>query len=157
MRDIVLQPRQLLGPERSHAPVGKVDGVDQRDEMGAVGIETIPAVALRALAEAVEERAGVGAVDDVMLARDEMNRQVEFTEQLLRDVELFGGREMRDIAGVDDEIGLYRQRAHLGDRCFQRADDVGVCLLLEADMCVADLEETARLDRRRVARLGRGR
>src|SRR5439155_14713539 len=56
-------------------------------------------------------------------------------------VELRDFREVRDIAGMDHERRPDRQRLDLADRLFERAIDVRIGRLIEADMAVADLQE----------------
>ena len=48
---------------------------------------------------------------------------------------------MRDVAGVDHEGGLLRDRLDVGDRLFQRALGVRIGRLVEAHVAVADLQE----------------
>ena len=63
-------------------------------------------------------------------------------------------RELADVAGVDDEVGLARHRGDPGDRLAVGGARVGVDRRLgEADMAVADLHEAERPGRPR----GRGR
>ncbi len=57
------------------------------------------------------------------------------------EVELFGLREMRDVARVNRQRGPDRHRVDPLDRLFERARDVGIGFLVEADMRVADLQE----------------
>ena len=52
-----------------------------------------------------------------------------------------GFRQMCDVAGVDHEGRLPRQRFDLADRLLERGDRVRVGGLVEADMAVADLQE----------------
>ena len=63
---------------------------------------------------------------------------------LLGVVELGRLRQMGDVAGVDHEGRLDRQRLDLVDGFFQRAERIGVGRLVEADMAVADLQEGER-------------
>src|ERR1700751_1180907 len=63
---------------------------------------------------------------------------------------------MRDIARVDDERGLLGEAVDDVDRAVERADDVRICLLVEADVAVADLHEE-RLSESRSAPLVSGR
>jgi hypothetical protein len=48
---------------------------------------------------------------------------------------------MGDIAGVNDEGRLDRERTDLVQRFLERAEGVRVRRLVEADMAVADLQE----------------
>ena len=51
---VVLQPLELFVAERTKAVALQVHHVHQADEVHAVGVEAVPAVALGALAEAVQ-------------------------------------------------------------------------------------------------------
>ena len=53
----------------------------------------------------------------------------------------FGLRQMADIAGVNDESRPLRQRVDISDCAAQAAYDVGVRVLVEADVRVTDLDE----------------
>jgi hypothetical protein len=66
-------------------------------------------------------------------------------EHLLGIVELIVPRELRDIAGMDDEVGLDRQRLHLRDRFEEGCARIGIGRLVEADVAVAQLDEGERL------------
>ena len=58
---------------------------------------------------------------------------------------------MRDVAGVNHEGRLLRQRSGLGDRFFERGQRIRIRRLLEADMAVGNLQE-----RKAARRLGVG-
>src|ERR1700730_15770749 len=49
---------------------------------------------------------------------------------------------MGHVAGMDDESGLDRQVLDFVDRLFERANGVWIGRLVEADMTVADLQES---------------
>ena len=84
------------------------------------------------------------AVEHVMLAGDEEHRQAGFLQDLVGVVELVVARELRDVAGMDDEIRLFAKRLHLGDSFAEGRAGVGIGRLVEADMAVADLQEGER-------------
>src|SRR5947209_8619131 len=109
--------------------------------MHAAMIEAVPAGALAALAEAIEECLAAVRVEHVVLARDEEHRQRQLLEHLLGVVEFLVAGELRHVAGVDDEIGLVGQRLHLGDRLAKGRARVGVRRLVEPDVAVAQLDE----------------
>src|SRR6185312_1252895 len=95
---IALEPFELLRPEIAQAARLQVEHVDERHEMDAALIEAVPAI-LAHLAEALEIRPAI--VDErVVLAGNEMRVELGGIEELLRRLELFGLREMADIAGV---------------------------------------------------------
>jgi hypothetical protein len=62
-------------------------------------------------------------------------------EDLPRGIKLVGLREVRDIAGMDDEGGLIGQSVDGMDGVRQRAADVVVRGAREAKMAVADLNK----------------
>ena len=76
-----------------------------------------------------------------MLAGDVVDGEPGAADHLCGIVELIGLGEMGDVAGVDHEGRLLRQRADLGDRLLKRRQRVRVGRLVEADMAVADLQE----------------
>src|SRR5262249_10287323 len=76
------------------------------------------------------------------LARDEVDAiDVELAEQLLRLVEFRRLGQVRDVAGMNDELRALRQSIYVRDGAAQRADHVGICLLVESKVCGADLYE----------------
>ena len=88
-----------------------------------------------------------------MLAGHVMNVEPGLRDDLVGVVELRCRRQMADVAGVDHEGGLGRQRIDLGDALLKRAERIGIRRLeVEADMAVADLQERqpARFLRRRL-------
>ena len=142
--EIGLQPGELIGSEIAHAPRLEIDDVDEADEVSAARIEGIPAVALGALAVAIEIELAI-VVENVVLAGHIMHVEPGLADDLVGRIELGGLRKVADIAGVDHEGRLGRQSIHLGDRLGQRAIGVRVRGLVEADMAVAELEEAERL------------
>ena len=62
-------------------------------------------------------------------------------QNLLHLVELSRFRQMRDVAGVQHELGRNGQRVDLRDRGLQRSNHVGIRGLVEAHVAVADLHE----------------
>src|SRR5690349_17759180 len=113
MRDIIADPGDLIGAEAAETTRIQMHDVDERDEVHARLIETVPAVAARVRAEAVQKFTTVTRVLRVMFTRHEMNWHIEFAQNLLGVVELLGRREVGNVAGMDDEIGLTRQRTDL--------------------------------------------
>ena len=109
--------------------------------MHALVVERVPAAAGRALAEAFEVSRLGGGIEDVVLARRVMRVEPGLADQLMRVVEFLGLGEMGDVAGVQHEGGLGRQRLDLANRLFQRGARVRIGGLGEADMAVGDLHE----------------
>jgi hypothetical protein len=56
-------------------------------------------------------------------------------------IELFGFRKMRDVAGVDCKGRQPGECIHQIDGTVERSSDVGICVLVESDMRIADLHE----------------
>ena len=118
----------------------QVDDIDQTDEVHAVGIEAVPAVAMRPLAVMIEVALAV-VFQDVVLTGHGIDLQIGRAQQLRAGVELLGRGKMSDIAGVDQEGGLVFHRGHMTQCLLEGAGDVGVHRLVEAQMTVADLRE----------------
>src|SRR5581483_7486300 len=102
--------------------------------------EAPPAETLRLLAVALAEGLRVVALG-VVLAGDVMDVGLDALQDLARRVELGGLREVRDVARVEHEVGRLREGVDLLDRLLDRDGRVGVRLLVEAEVSVADLDE----------------
>ena len=102
-----LEPGELLVAEDSEALVDALAGdVDQADEVDAVVVEAVPALALGPLAEPLEVLRPVA--DDVVLAwHVEDLVDLDPLEDLGDGVELLGRREVGEVAGVDQEVGSF--------------------------------------------------
>src|SRR5262249_55577418 len=137
----LLQPLQLLAAEVAEAAGLQVDDVDQPDEVRSLVVEAVPAGAPGPLAVAGAVLPAVVA-EDVVLAGDvEDLLHARALEHLVAGVELLRFRQVRDVAGVDQEVGRRLEGVDAGDRLPERAGDVGVLRLVEADVAVADLRE----------------
>jgi hypothetical protein len=62
-------------------------------------------------------------------------------EHLLRQIELGRLRQMRNVAGVNEEGGLLGHPVQHCDGLIESAIDIRVRILVETDVCVADLNE----------------
>src|SRR5207248_549858 len=113
----------------------------EADEVHAAAVERIPTVAGRSLSIAAEIRLPVVGRDIVLAGNVEDPPRLERSQNLCGGVELPGLRELRDVAGVQHERRSLWQRVQLCDGVLQRADDIGVRLLVEPDVAVADLRE----------------
>src|ERR1043166_4389899 len=168
---VSLKPRELLRAEVAEALAPahddragrragrRAEDVVQSDEGDAAVVEAAPAAPLRALAEASEELRAV-VCENVVLAGDVEDLAGPRALQDLRQrVELFGLREVCEIARVQEEGGRLRERVDLVNHFLERARDVLVRLLLEADVRVAQLHEGERAARagERVSAAGRQR
>jgi hypothetical protein len=131
----------------------QIDDIDQRHEMHALPVEAVPAAVAGLAAEAFVKQGAGRVVQDVVLAGNEMDGSgLQSAQELLGGVEFGRFRQMADVAGVDDEIGLPGQPVDLGDGGLQGPGAVGIGLLGKADVAVADLHE----GHRAVSSLGGG-
>src|SRR3984957_2312190 len=140
MLHVVLEPLELIMAEIAKPVALQVHHVHQADEVHAVRLEAVPAVALGALAEAVQVAFAV-LLQDVVLARDGVHRQLGAAAKLCRGIELRRLGKMRYIAGMDHECRLLRQLANVIQRLLQGRRHVRIGRLVEAKMTVADLHE----------------
>src|SRR5581483_8818790 len=138
--DVGFQPLELLGAKIAKTAGFQVDDIDQADEMHAVGVEAVPAGALGALAVAFLVEFLV-RIEEIVFAGHVMHIELRLRDDPVGVVELLRRRQVADVAGVDHERRLGRQRVHPGDGLFQRAERVRIGGLVEADMAVADLQE----------------
>ncbi len=152
MGDVVLQPGQLRLAQGPHATVAQAHHIDQSDEVRAASVEAVPAVAFGPLAEAPQERPGIGPAKDVVFSRNKVDRQADLGQHRLGGVELVGSGQVGDVAGMQHEGGLDRKGADLGHGFAQGGDRVGIGGLLEADVAVTDLHEVQGSALRRLGR-----
>src|SRR6185437_11317884 len=138
--EIGLDPFELLVAEATHAAALEIGDIDQAHDVHAVAVKRIIARALGAAAVALFVDLDLG-IDDVVLARHVMHVELGLRDNLIGVVEFRRLGQMRDVAGMDHESGLYRNRLDLADRLFQRALGVRVGRLVEAHMAVSDLQE----------------
>ena len=89
--------------------------------MNALVIEALPTPPMRALPETLQVLLAVIA-RHIVLAGDikHLRCRSDFKE-LVQRVELLGLRQMRQIAGMDDQVRLLLERVDLRDRRLQRA------------------------------------
>src|SRR5260221_8946081 len=136
---VVLEPGELGRTEAGEAAGLEVHDVDQPDEVDALAVEAVPAIALRPLAMA--GLVGSAPIQPVMLAGNVANLAVGALDDLFGGVELPGLGEMADIAGMDQESRLGRQLADPPERGRQGLVRMRIGILVEADMGIADLDE----------------
>ena len=97
---IIFEPLQLFVAQRSQSTRLKVHDVHQPNEMHAFLVEAVPARALAAFGEAVQEVFSV-VVQDVMFAGDIENvLRLGSFQNLLDGIEFLRFRKMTDVAGV---------------------------------------------------------
>ena len=108
--------------------------------MRAERIEAVP-LAIGRSVEALEEVPAI--VDEhVVLTWHVVSVEACGADDLPSSIEFLGLRQVRHIAGVQHEQpAAARQGAHFLDRRAERCVRVGVRVLVEADMAIADLDE----------------
>ena len=137
---VLFEPFELLGAET--ASLGRLERqhIDQPDKMHPALVEAVPAAGLLLGGKPLEELLAVVA-DHVVLAGDVMDVLLDRLQDLGGGIELGRLREMRDVAGVEHHCRLFRQFGDAVERRLQGGVRIGVGLLVEADMAVADLDE----------------
>ena len=91
---VVREPGELLVADIAEPAGLEIDDVDEPDEMHAVGIEAVPAGALRAAPVAFAVELDL-LVDDVVLARHVMHVEAGLRDDAVGIVELGRLRQMR--------------------------------------------------------------
>src|SRR5262249_15285393 len=109
--------------------------------MHTVGVKTVPARALGPATIAFAVKLTLILVDDVVFARHIVHIEPRVRNNAIGIVELRRFRQMRDVARVDHERRLDRQRFHSPDRFFERALGIRIGGLVETHVTVADLQE----------------
>ena len=136
-----VDPGELIGAEGAEAAWLELQYVDQRDEVHAGVIETVIALVVGCLAEAVEVF-GDGRVGGVVLARYGVHLGgTQAREHLLRQIKFGGLGQVSDVAGVDDERRLLGIPFTMSMVWVEGSVDVGIRFLIEADVRIADLHE----------------
>ena len=139
--DVLLEPFKLFVAKRAQPPGLQVDDIDEADEVHAALIEAVPPGSLCALAKSLQVTLAV-VFEDIVFAGNVKHRQRQLGQHLLQRVELGRLRQMREITGVQHERGLFWCRLDLRHRRPQRRGDISVRRFVEADMTVADLDES---------------
>ena len=139
--DILGKPLELLIPQHAKPAGLKVHHVDQADKVHATMREALPSRAARAFAVAIQILLGLVA-EHIMLAGN-VKRLLHLRAFAdLRDgIEFFGLGKMRQISGVQEQVGPARERVDSIDRDPQCAGHILVDLLAKADVAVADLRK----------------
>ena len=138
---ILLEPLELVLPERADAARLEGQDVHEPHEVDALVVEALPALAHRPPAVSVQVfLAAVG--EDVVLARDvEHSADPDALERLGERVEGAGFLTVSQISGVQHELGRGPQRVDAVDGLLQASQHVLVGLAVESDVGVADLDE----------------
>ena len=140
---IGFQPLQLILAQRAQAVLLDVHHVHETDEVNAIMVETIPALAFGVFSEAVEIGFAIVA-GDIMFAGHVKNLLGFYgLHQLVNGVEFICAGQMGKIARMQDKIRRDRHRVDARNRLLERANHVLVDrFLVEADVRVADLHKT---------------
>ncbi len=138
VRQILVEPGQLIGPQIPHAARLEVVHIVERNKMHAILVEAVPAI--RGIwGEAIVKGAAI-IFQQIMFAGDVMCGEAGAANDLVGGIELISARQMGNIAGVEQQ-GRARFRAHRlhrGGECRGRIHVRGVG---ETDMAIADLHE----------------
>ncbi len=146
---VVLQPRQLRGAKAGFLAGFEIEDIDQGNKMHALQIEAVPAIALGALAIALEIGLAGAFIEDVVLTRHIADRKL--AQQLSGGIELGRPRQVGDVAGMEDQRRHFGQGQNLVARLDQCLDRLRVGFLVKADVAVAQLGKQQRPGRLRLA------
>src|SRR5579864_5432047 len=103
MFDVILQPLQLIAPERPESSGLEIQHIHQADKMHAVLVEAVPARAARFSSKTLEELLSI-VVQHVVLSGDvEDFFRLGAFKNLLDGVKFLRLRQMADVAGVQNE------------------------------------------------------
>jgi hypothetical protein len=138
---VIVEPGELFGPERSEAVFLQIDDIDERNKMHAVVVESIPAAARRAFAETLEIGLLSGRIDDVVLAGRVVHIEPGCSNKLMSVVEFLRLGQMGDVARVQHEGGLCLHSLDFVDRLFESRPRVGIGGLGESDVAVGNLDK----------------
>jgi hypothetical protein len=119
-----------------------LDAVVETDEMHALVVEALPGLAAGGFAEAFEIQFAVVAGDVVFAGDIEHFLLTKAFEDLVEGVEFGGLGKVGEVAGVENQVRLADGGVDLVDGHLQGTVDVGVGRLVEADVAVADLNES---------------
>jgi hypothetical protein len=139
--DVFLKPFELLGAEIAQSTCLEVQHIDQADEMSTVLIKAVPAIALGPLAETLVKHLAVVAENIMLTGNVKDLVGFETLERFGKSVELFGLRELREVARVKNERWGRWQRVDLGNRFAQGCGHIWIGILIKSDVAVADLHE----------------
>jgi hypothetical protein len=134
------EPIHLLGADLAEA--SELDAVVEANEVDALVVKTLPRFARGSLAEALKVHlASVGS--GVVFAGDiEHLLLAQPFEDLIQGVEFGSLGLVGEVAGVENQLRLVDRRVDLADSDLQGAVYVGNSRPIEADVAVADLDES---------------
>ena len=139
--DVLLKPFELLRAYEAEPAGFEIGDIDEADEMDAALIKRVPAAPLGVFAVALEVGFAGAFIDDVVLTRHVVHVEPAAADKLLGVVELCRFRKMRDVAGVQHEGRLVRDRLNPVDGFFQRIDGMRISGFVEADVAIGNLQE----------------
>src|SRR5579872_6028953 len=136
---ISFEPLELIRTELAQTLLGS--HVDEPYEVDALLIEAVPASAFRPFAVALQILLPVIVGGVVLAGYAEQLLLRGALQDLVHRVKFGCLRQMTEVAGMDDELGLDRKSVDLVDGRLERAVDIGIRRFVESDMAVADLNE----------------
>jgi hypothetical protein len=120
----------------------QLSAVVESDEMDALVVKTLPHLAAGRFAEAFQIPPAIVA-RDVVFARDvEYLLSAETFQDLVQGIELRGLCRVGEVPGMKNQIRLVERLIDLADRQPEGAADVGIRRPVEADVAIADLNES---------------
>ncbi len=138
--DVLAEPFQLLRADRAES--FQLGAVVQTNEMYTLMVKALPGLAGGRFAEAFEKQFAVVA-GDVMFAWDiEHFFLTKALKDLVQRVKFGGLGKMSEVARVENQVRLLDGGVDLIDGHLQGTFDVSICRLVEADVAVADLNES---------------
>ena len=138
---VIFEPLELLGAERTEAACFEIHHIDQADEVRALVVKAVLALSFGIFAEAVQVLFAVVGEHVVLAGNVENPSRFGALEDLLGRVKFRRLGELRNIAGMQQEIRGRRRAVDAIDGDLECRGDVGIGFLAESDVGVADLDE----------------
>src|SRR4029077_8739471 len=147
---VVFEPFELLIAELTQAAGLKVQNVDQGDEMDTVLIETVPARAFAFDSLQIPFTVKLSAIVKHIVLPGNIENILgpAALQYLIKGVELFGLRQLREVSGVDKESRRSGHRIDAIESNLERLRHIFVCVFAETDVTVADLKKAQICSRR---------
>ena len=138
--DVLAEPFQLLRADL--AEPFQLGAVVETDEMHALVVKALPGLAAGGFAETLEIQFAVVAGDIVFAGDIEHFLLTKAFEDLVQGVEFSDLGKVGEVAGVENQVRLLNGGVDLVDGHLQRTVDVSICRLVEADVAVANLNDS---------------
>ena len=140
MGDVLCEPFQLLRADL--AEPFQLGAVVETNEMYALVVKALPGLAGGKSAETIEVQFAVVAGDIVFAGDIEHFFLTKSLEDLVQGVEFGGFGKVGEVARVENQVRLMDGGVDLVDGHLQGTVDVSIRRLVEADVAVADLNES---------------